>query len=117
MRPDGLARVEWQAAPVDIRPMSAALLTTRIVGLVFLPFTALVVPTLILRPLLPRDLSTAWPLVAVALAVAAVAFVATKTHKLTGSRTGAALVTVASVGTTLVGVFLLLLWALSWASD
>jgi hypothetical protein len=26
-------------------------------------------------------------------------------------------VTVASVGTTLVGVFLLLLWALSWASD
>jgi hypothetical protein len=97
--------------------MSAVVLTARIIGLVFLPLTALVVPTLIVRPLLPRDLSTAWPLVALALAVAAVAFVSTKTHKLTGSRMGAALVTVASVGTTLVGVFLLLLWALSWASD
>lgn len=97
--------------------MSAGLLTARIIGLVFLPLTALVVPTLILRPLLPGDLSTAWPLVAVALAVVAVAFVATKTHKLTRSRKGAVLVSVASVGTTLVGVFLLLLWALSWASE
>lgn len=110
-----LPRVEWQAAPVDIRRMSAALLTARIIGLIFLPLTALVLPTLILRPLLPRDLSTVWPLVAVALAVAALGFVATKTYKLTGSRTGVALVTVASVGTTFVGVFMLLLWALSWA--
>lgn len=109
--------VEWQIASVDNWCMTAALLTARIIGLTFLPLAALVLPTLILRPLLPPDLSTTWPIVAGALTIAAFAFVATTTHRLTGSRTGAALVTVASVGTTLVGLFLLLLMALSWASD
>lgn len=97
--------------------MTVVSLTARIVGLLFLPLAVLVVPTLILRPLLPRDLSTSWPIVASVLTVAAFAFVATRTHRWTGSRAAAALVAVASVGTTAVGLFLLLLWALRWASD
>jgi hypothetical protein len=85
------------------------------IGLLFLPLAVLVVPSLILRPLLPRELSTSWPIMAGVLTVAAFAYVATRTHRWTGSRTAAALVTMAAFGTTAVGLFLLLLWALSSA--
>jgi hypothetical protein len=87
--------------------------TGRLVVLLFLPLTAVVVPTLIVRPLLATETRTTWPIFAGALTIAGFAFVATTATRWTGSRAAAALLTLASVGTTLVGFLLLLLWALT----
>ena len=93
--------------------MTVGLRIFRFVALLFLPLGALVVPTLIVRPLLPRELTTAWPIFAAVLTVAALAVVATTTNRWTQSPAAAALVTMASVGTTLIGFSMLLLWALT----
>lgn len=93
--------------------MIAALRTSRVIGLLFLPLAALAVPTLILRPLLPRELSTAWPILAGVLTVAAFVVVSTTTYTWTQSRAATAVVTVASFGTTFVGSYVLLVWALT----
>ena len=93
--------------------MTVGLQIFRFAALLFLPLAALVVPTLIVRPLLPPGLTTAWPMFALVLTVASLAVFATTTSRWTQSRTAAALVTMASVGATLVGFFVLLLWALT----
>jgi hypothetical protein len=93
--------------------MTRGLHEGRLVALLFLPLSAAVVPTLIVRPLLAPELRTAWPIFAATLTIAAFAFVATMASRWTRSGAAAALVTVASVATTLVGFYLLLLWALT----
>jgi hypothetical protein len=86
----------------------------RLVALLLVPLTALVLPTLILRPLLPPGMKTASPMFAGVLTVAAFFFVvASTTYRWTQSRTTAAVFTMASLATTLVGSFVLLLWALT----
>jgi hypothetical protein len=93
--------------------MTRGLHNGRLVALLFLPLTTAVAATLIVRPLLAPELRTAWPIFAGALTVAAFALVATMASQWTRRGTAAALVTLASVGATLVGFYLLLLWALT----
>jgi hypothetical protein len=85
----------------------------RLGALLLFPLTAVVVPTLIVRPLLAPEMRTAWPIFAGALTITSFAFVATTASRWTHSRAAAAVVTLASVGTTLGGFYLLLLWALT----
>ena len=92
--------------------MTRGLHTGRLVALLFLPLTTAVAATL-MRPLLAPELRTAWPIFAGALTVAAFALVATTANRWTGSGTTAALLTAASVVTTLIGFSLLMLWALT----
>lgn len=91
--------------------MTRGLHTGRLVALLFLPLTTAVTATL-MRPLLAPELRTAWPIFAGALTVAAFALVATTANRWTRSGT-AALLTAASVVTTLIGFSLLMLWALT----
>ena len=93
--------------------MTVALGVFRLVGLLFLPLAALVVPTLLLRPLLPPELKTVWPIFTFVLILAAFASVARMSYRWTHSRVTATLVTLASLGTGLAGLYALLLWALT----
>jgi TRAP-type C4-dicarboxylate transport system permease small subunit len=72
-----------------------------------------VLPTLLLRSLLPPGMKTAWPMFAGMLTVAAFFFVATASYRWTESRTTTVILTIASLATTLVGSFVLLLSALT----
>ena len=78
----------------------------------FLPLATAVAATLV-RPLLAPELRTTWPIFAGALTVTAFALVAITANRWTHSSTAAALLTAASIITTLVGFSLLLLWALT----
>jgi hypothetical protein len=93
--------------------MAAGQRMARLVALLLVPLGTLVLPTLILRPLLPLGMKTAWPMFAGVLTVAAFFSVASTTYRWTQSRTTAAVFTMASLATTLVGSFVLLLWALT----
>jgi hypothetical protein len=84
----------------------------RFLGLVFLPLAVLMI-TVSLRPLVPLELRTAWPMLGGVLTVSAFALVATMSYGWTRSRITAAFVTTAAVGATLIGLCALLLWALT----
>jgi hypothetical protein len=93
--------------------MAAGQRMARLVALLLVPLGTLVLPTLILRPLLPPGMKAAWPIFAGGLTIAAFFFVASATYRWTQSRTTTAILTMASLATTLVGPFVLLLWALT----
>lgn len=84
----------------------------RILGLVLLPLAVLII-TVSVRPLVPPELRTVWPILGSVPTVAAFAFVAITSYGWTRSRITAVFVTMAAVGATLIGLYALLLWALS----
>ena len=92
--------------------MAIALRMGRFLGLVLLPLAVLII-TVSVRPLVPPELRTAWPILGGVPTVAAFAFVAITSYGWTRSRITAVFATMAAVGATLVGLYALLLWALS----
>jgi hypothetical protein len=84
----------------------------RFLGLVLFPLAVLMI-TVSVRPLVPLELRTTWPMLGGVLTVSAFAFVATMSYGWTRSWVTAVLVTTASVGGTLIGLYALLLWALT----
>jgi hypothetical protein len=82
-------------------------------GLMSLPLALIVVPTLLLRSLLPASVSTMWPAVAVLMAAAGFVTLSVVVHEWTRSFASAALATIASVGLTLLGIISLLFWAVT----
>jgi TRAP-type C4-dicarboxylate transport system permease small subunit len=84
----------------------------RFLRLVLLPL-AVLIGTVSVRPLMPLELRTAWPMLACVLMVSAFALVATTSYGWARSRITAAFVTTAAVGVTLIGLYALLLWALT----
>ena len=93
-------------------PMAIALRKGRLLGLVLLPLAVLII-TVSVRPLVPAELRTAWPILGGVPTVSAFAFVAITSYAWTHSRITAVFVTMAAVGATLIGLYALLLWALS----
>jgi hypothetical protein len=89
-----------------------ALRMARLLGLAFLPLAVLLI-TVSLRQLVPPELRTAWPMLGGTLTVSAFALVAVTSYGWTRSRITAVIVTTAAVGATLIGLYALLLWALS----
>ena len=92
--------------------MAMASRTARFLGLVLLPLAVLII-TVSVRPLVPLELRTVWPLLGGVLTVSAFALVATTSYGWTRSWVTAVLVTTAAVGATLTGLYALLLWALT----
>lgn len=105
-------RLERREASADVRPMAIALRMGRFLGLVLLPLAVLII-TVSVRPLVPPEVRTAWPILGGVPTVAAFAFVAITSYGWTRSRITAVFATMAAVGATLVGLYALLLWALS----
>ena len=97
---------------VDERPMTARQ-RLALPGLMLLPLVLVVVPTLLLRSLVPASVNTMWPAVAVLMAVAGFVILSVVVREWTRSFASAALVTIASIGVTLLGLISLLFWALS----
>lgn len=93
-------------------PMAMALRIGRFLGLALLPLAVLII-TASARPLVPPELRTAWPALGGLPTVAAFAFVAITSYGWTRSRITAVFATMAAVGATLIGLYALLLWALS----
>jgi TRAP-type C4-dicarboxylate transport system permease small subunit len=85
----------------------------RLVALLSLPLAALVVPTLLVRPLLPPELTTAWPILAFILILGAFVVVASMSYRWTHSLVRATLLTLASLGAGLAGLYAMFLWALT----
>lgn len=77
-----------------------------------LPLALIVVPTLLVRSLLPAGVSTMWPAVAGLMAIAGFVILSVVVHDWTRSFGRAALATITSFGLTLLG----LIWLLFWAS-
>jgi hypothetical protein len=92
--------------------MAMALRMGRFLGLVLLPLAVLII-TVSVRPLVPPELRTAWPILGGVPTIAAFAFVAITSYAWTRSRITAVFATMAAVGATLIGLYALLLWALS----
>lgn len=78
-----------------------------------LPLALIVVPTLLLRSLMPPGLRTMWPALAALMGVAGVVVVSAVVREWTRSGPSAVLATIASIGVTLLGLISLLFWALT----
>ena len=84
-----------------------------LLGLMLLPLALTVVPTLLIRSLLPAGVGTMWPAFAALMALAGLVVVFSFAREWTQSVPGAVLATVAAIGLTLLGLIVLLFWALT----
>lgn len=96
--------------------MAMAARMARFLGLILFPLAVLLI-TVSMRPLVPLELRTAWPMLGGVLTVSAFALVATTSYGWTRSRITAVIVTTAAVGATISGLCVLLVWALTSTWD